>query len=150
MSLHLAFSLRHCLVSNKQKIGGNHSWHDFALSILTSRISILCLYGAIQLCTKHMAGFLASLELGPSPKPLKFCGNLVWWTFSKNCWIFVKWESKRSEIPQALYSALVVASSHLVPSPILVPMPLWSFGSGRLLLFLFCHADFNTMLMLAQ
>ncbi len=30
---------------------------------------------------------------------MEFRGNLVWYTFSKNCLIFVKWESKRSEIP---------------------------------------------------
>jgi hypothetical protein len=33
------------------------------------------LYGAIQLCTKHMAGFPASLELSPSPEQMEFCGN---------------------------------------------------------------------------
>jgi hypothetical protein len=70
MSSHLACLLGHCLESNKQKTGGNCSWHDFASSILTSRISALCLYGAIQLCTKHMAEFLVSLELSPSPKQM--------------------------------------------------------------------------------
>ncbi len=47
-----------------------------------SGISTLCLYGAIQLCTKHMAGFLASLELSPSPEQMEFCGNfLSKWNF---------------------------------------------------------------------
>ncbi len=32
---------------------------------------------------------------------MEFQGNLVWRTFSKHRWIFAKWESKRSEIPQS-------------------------------------------------
>ncbi len=36
------------------------------------------------------------------PEQMDFFGNLVWPTFSKNCWIFAKWESKRSEIPHSL------------------------------------------------
>jgi hypothetical protein len=72
----------HCLTSNEQKTGGNCSWHDFASSILTSGISNLCLYSAIQLCTKHMAGFLASLESSPSPDQMEFHGNfLSKWNF---------------------------------------------------------------------
>jgi hypothetical protein len=43
--MHLACLLQDCLASNEQKTGGNCSWHDFASSILTSRISALCLYG---------------------------------------------------------------------------------------------------------
>jgi hypothetical protein len=48
-----------------------------------SRIFALCLYGAIQLCTKHMAGFPANLESSPSPEQMKFCGNfLSKWNFA--------------------------------------------------------------------
>jgi hypothetical protein len=48
-----------------------------------SRISTLCLYGTIQLCTKHMAGFLASLESSPSPEQMEFCGNFLSnWNFA--------------------------------------------------------------------
>jgi hypothetical protein len=75
--LHSACLSRHCLASDKRKTGRNCSWHDFALSILTSRIAALCLYGAIQLCTKHMAGFLASSETSPSPEQMEFCGNIL-------------------------------------------------------------------------
>jgi hypothetical protein len=83
MSSHLACSSQHCLMSNKRKMGKHCSWHDFASSILTSRISALCLYGAIQLCTKHMAGFPASLELSPSPEQMEFRGNfLSKWNFA--------------------------------------------------------------------
>jgi hypothetical protein len=47
-----------------------------------SRISTLCLYSAIQLCTKHMAGFLASLELSPRPEQTECHGNfLSKWNF---------------------------------------------------------------------
>ncbi len=43
----------------------------------------MCLYGAIQLCTNHMAGFGASLELSPSPEQIEFCGNfLSKWNFA--------------------------------------------------------------------
>jgi hypothetical protein len=56
-------------------MGKNCSWHDFASSILMSKISTLCLYGAIQLCIKHMAGFPASLELSPDSKHMEFCRN---------------------------------------------------------------------------
>ncbi len=81
--MHLACLSRHCLASDEQKTSGNPSWHDFASSILTSGISYLCLYSAIQLCIKHMAGFLASLESSPSPKQMEFCGNfLSKWNFS--------------------------------------------------------------------
>jgi hypothetical protein len=63
---------------NRQKL----LWHDFASSILMSRISALCLYDAIQLCTKHLAGFMASSELSPSPEQMEFCGNfLSKWNF---------------------------------------------------------------------
>jgi hypothetical protein len=69
-------------MSNEQKTGGNRSWHDFASSILTSEISDLCLCSAIQLCTKHMVGFLASLESSPSPERMEFCRNfLSKWNF---------------------------------------------------------------------
>ncbi len=65
------------------EMGRNLSWHDFASSILTSVISALCLYGAIQLCTKHMAGFRASSESSPSLEQMEFCGNfLSEWTFA--------------------------------------------------------------------
>ncbi len=72
-----------CL-SHKQWVenGQNCSWHDFASSIIMSRISALCLYGAIYLCTKHMAGFLASSESSPSPKQMEFHGKfLSKWNF---------------------------------------------------------------------
>jgi hypothetical protein len=37
---------------------------------------------SIQLCTKHMAGFLASLESSPSPERKEFCENfLSEWNF---------------------------------------------------------------------
>ncbi len=36
------------------------------------------------------------------PEHMEFLGNLVWWTFSRNCWIFAKWESKWSEISHSL------------------------------------------------
>ncbi len=36
------------------------------------------------------------------PEQMKFLGNLVWRTFSKNCWIFAKWDSERCEIPHSL------------------------------------------------
>ncbi len=63
--------------------GRNCSWHDFASSILTSGIPALCLYGAIQLCTKHMAGFLASSESSPSLERMEFRGNfLSKWNFA--------------------------------------------------------------------
>jgi hypothetical protein len=68
---------RHCLASNERKTGWNYSWHDFASSILMKGISDLCLYSPIQLCTKHMAGFLASSELSPSPEQIDFCGNFL-------------------------------------------------------------------------
>jgi hypothetical protein len=42
-----------------------------------SKISVLCLYGAIQLCIKHMAGFVVSLELSPSLEQMEFCGNFL-------------------------------------------------------------------------
>jgi hypothetical protein len=71
----MACSSWHCLASIEQKTGRNCSWHDFASSILTSGISALCLYGAIQLCTKHMVGFLASSKLRPSPKQMESCMN---------------------------------------------------------------------------
>jgi hypothetical protein len=58
-------------------MGGNCSWHDFASSILTSGIAALCLYGAIQLCTKHMAGFPANLESSPSQVRMEFCRNFL-------------------------------------------------------------------------
>jgi hypothetical protein len=77
MSSHSACSSQHCLANNKQKTGRNCSWHDLGSSILTSGISALCLYDAIQLCTKHMAGFLASLELSLSPEQMEFCGNFL-------------------------------------------------------------------------
>ncbi len=81
--MHLACSSRHCLASNEQKTGRNCSWHDFASSILTSGISALCLYGAIQLSTKHMAGFPASSESSLSPEQMYFCGNfLSEWNFA--------------------------------------------------------------------
>jgi hypothetical protein len=112
MSSHLACLSRHCLASNEQKTGGNCSWHAFLSSILSSGISTLCLYGAILLCTKHMAGFPASSESSPSLEQMEFCGNflsewrfsgnLVWRTFSKNHLIFAKWESERSDIPHYL------------------------------------------------
>jgi hypothetical protein len=73
---------RHCLVSNERKMGGNCSWHDFLSSILSGGISALCLYGAIQLCTKTMARFLASSESSLSPKQMEFRGNfLSKWNF---------------------------------------------------------------------
>jgi hypothetical protein len=60
----------------------NCSWRDFVSSILTSGISTLCLYDVIQLYTKHMAGFLASLELSPSLEQIEFCRNfLSKWNF---------------------------------------------------------------------
>ncbi len=59
------------------KQGRNCSWHDFASSIITSGISALCLYGAIQLCTKHMVGFPEILESSPSPEQMEFCGNYL-------------------------------------------------------------------------
>jgi hypothetical protein len=47
-----------------------------------SMISPLCLYGAIQLCTKHIAGFPVSLESSPSPVQMEFHGNfLSEWNF---------------------------------------------------------------------
>jgi hypothetical protein len=58
-------------------MGRNCSWHDFASSILTSGISALCLCGAIQLCSKHMVGFLASLELSLSLEQMEFHGNFL-------------------------------------------------------------------------
>ena len=82
MSLHLVCLSRHCLASNEWKTGGNCTWHDFASSILISGISDLCLYRAIQLCTKHMVGFLASLESSPIPERMEFHGNfLSKWNF---------------------------------------------------------------------
>jgi hypothetical protein len=70
-------------MSDERKTGGNCSWHDFASSILTSGISTLCLYGAIQVCPKHMAGFLASSESSPSPERMEFCDNfLSKWNFA--------------------------------------------------------------------
>ncbi len=81
-SLHSVCLLHACLASDERKTGRNCSWHDFASSILTSRISALCLYGAIHLCTKHMAGFLESSELSPSPEQMEFHGNfLSEWNF---------------------------------------------------------------------
>jgi hypothetical protein len=74
-SLHSACLLHACLASNEQKTGGNCSWHDFASSILMSRIFALCLYGAIHLCIKHMARFLASSESSPRPKQMEFHMN---------------------------------------------------------------------------
>jgi hypothetical protein len=48
-----------------------------------SGISTLCLYGAIQLCTKHMAGFPASSESSPSPEQMELRGNfLSKWNFA--------------------------------------------------------------------
>jgi hypothetical protein len=74
---------QHYLASNEWKTGGNCSWNDFASSMLASWISALCFYDAIQLCTKHMAGFLASLELSLSPEQMEFCGNFQSkWNFS--------------------------------------------------------------------
>jgi hypothetical protein len=35
------------------------------------------MYGAIQLCTKHIAGFPASSELSPSPEQMEFCKNFL-------------------------------------------------------------------------
>jgi hypothetical protein len=71
------------LQAKSGKQGRKCSWHDFASSILTISISVLCLYGAIQLCTKHMTGFLASSELSPSPEQIEFCGNfLSKWNFT--------------------------------------------------------------------
>jgi hypothetical protein len=65
-------------------MGRNCLWHDFASSILTSGISALHLYGAIQLCTKHMVGFPASSELSPSLEQMEFCGNfLSKWNFTR-------------------------------------------------------------------
>jgi hypothetical protein len=62
--------------------GRNCSWHDFASSILTSGISALCLYGAIQLCTKQMVGFPANSESSLSPEKMEFHGNfLCEWNF---------------------------------------------------------------------
>jgi hypothetical protein len=46
-------------------------------SILTSWISALCLYGAIKLCTKHMVGFLVSLDLSPSLEQMEVCWNFL-------------------------------------------------------------------------
>jgi hypothetical protein len=81
-SLHSACLLHACLASGEWKTGGNCSWHDFVSSILTSGISALCLYGAIHLCTKHMAGFLASSESSPSPEQTEFHRNfLSKWNF---------------------------------------------------------------------
>ncbi len=74
-SSHSACSSHACLASNERKKGRNRSWHDFTSSILTSGISALCLYGAIHLCNKHMAGFLVSSELSPSPERMEFHGN---------------------------------------------------------------------------
>ncbi len=82
--MHLVCLSRHYLMSNEHKKGENCSWHDFASSILTSGISTLCLYGAIQLCTKHIVGFPASSELSPSPERMEFCGNfLSKWNFAE-------------------------------------------------------------------
>ncbi len=48
-----------------------------------SRIAALCLFGAIYLCTKHMAGFLASSESSLSPEQMEFHGKfLSKWNFS--------------------------------------------------------------------
>ncbi len=33
---------------------------------------------------------------------MEFLGNLLWRTFSKNRWIFAKWDSERCEIPRSL------------------------------------------------
>jgi hypothetical protein len=64
-------------MSKKWKKGGNCSWQDFASSILMSGISAFCLCGAIQLCTKHMAGIPASLELSLSPEQIELSGNFL-------------------------------------------------------------------------
>ncbi len=43
----------------------------------------ICVYSAIQLCTKYMMGFLESLESSPSPDQMKICGNFLRkWNFS--------------------------------------------------------------------
>jgi hypothetical protein len=82
MSLHSTCLLHACLASNERKMDGNCVWHDFMSSILMSGISALCLYGVIHLCTKHLAGFLASLESSLSPERTEFHGNfLSKWNF---------------------------------------------------------------------
>jgi hypothetical protein len=74
--------LQLCLMRDEQKTVRNPSWHYFASSVLPSRISTLCLYGAIQLCTKQIKGFPVSSESSLSPEQIKFHGDFL----SK--WIF--------------------------------------------------------------
>jgi hypothetical protein len=107
-------------------MGGNCSWHDFASSILTSGISDLRFYSAIQLCTKHMTGFPASLELSPNPEQMEFCGNfLSKWNFlgisigrllARIAEYLLNGGPKRGEIPHSLMILGLYAISKLPTS----------------------------------
>ncbi len=44
----------------------------------------------------------ANVILWEIPEWMEFLGNLAWQTFSKNRWIFAKWDSERCEISHSL------------------------------------------------